>query len=53
MRAALAPLLGAGWTFDVQGFGEPRPIAANQKHDGSLYQARRSRNHRVEIAVLS
>ena len=53
VRAALAALLGAGWTFDVQGFGETRPIAANEKDDGSLYPAGRARNRRVEIAVLS
>ena len=52
VRAALAPLLGAGWTFDVQGFGETCD-RRNEKEDGSPYPAGRARNRRVEIAVLS
>jgi OOP family OmpA-OmpF porin len=52
VRAALPPLLGAGWTFDVQGFGETRPIAANEKDDGSPYPTGRAQPS-VEIAVLS
>ena len=52
VRAALAPLLGAGWTFDVQGFGETRPVAANERPDGTPYPDGRARNRRVEILIV-
>ena len=39
----------ATWTFDVQGFGETRPIAANEKDDGSLYP----RGARATVASTS
>jgi outer membrane protein OmpA-like peptidoglycan-associated protein len=52
VRAALAPLLGAGWTFDVQGFGETGRSPRTRRTTGRR-TPRGARNRRVEIAVLS
>jgi outer membrane protein OmpA-like peptidoglycan-associated protein len=53
VQAALAPLLGSGWTFDVKGYGETRPVAAEKDASGADYPAGRRLNRRVELAVLS
>ena len=52
VQAALGPLLGAGWTFDVQGFGETRPVAPETTASGADYPAGRALNRRVELSLL-
>jgi outer membrane protein OmpA-like peptidoglycan-associated protein len=52
VHAALAAALGAGWTFDVQGYGETRPVAVEKTAAGADYPAGRARNRRVELRVL-
>jgi outer membrane protein OmpA-like peptidoglycan-associated protein len=37
VHAALATALGQGWTFDVQGFGETRPVAPEKTAEGADY----------------
>ncbi|MBD5831497.1 OmpA family protein [Janibacter melonis] len=47
---ALEQQLGDGWTFDVQGYGEEEPVAAET---GTLeeVEAAQARNRRVEVTV--
>lgn len=52
VRTALEPLLGGGWTFDVQGFGETKPIAAEKTEKGEPYPEGQALNRRVELRVL-
>jgi outer membrane protein OmpA-like peptidoglycan-associated protein len=52
VRSALTPLLGPGWTFDVKGYGETEPIAAETTPQGQDYPAGRRLNRRVELTVL-
>jgi outer membrane protein OmpA-like peptidoglycan-associated protein len=52
VQRELARLLGPGWTYETKGFGEDRPIAANNRPDGSPYPEGMARNRRVEIVVL-
>lgn len=52
VRAALAARLGPGWTFEVQGFGETRPVAA-EKGPGGDNPDGRALNRRVELQILS
>jgi outer membrane protein OmpA-like peptidoglycan-associated protein len=52
VQRELAKLLGPGWTYETKGFGEDRPIAANNRPDGSPYPEGMARNRRVEIVVL-
>lgn len=51
VRKALMPMLGSGWRVEVRGFGESRPVAANQR-DGQPDPQGRARNRRVEVVVL-
>lgn len=51
VREALAGKLGAGWTFDVQGFGESRPVAPETTETGQPYAEGQARNRRVELTV--
>jgi len=52
VRAALAAKLGSGWTFEVRGFGETRPTAAERTPEGRDYPAGRALNRRVELKVI-
>jgi outer membrane protein OmpA-like peptidoglycan-associated protein len=52
VQNALAPLLGAGWTFDVKGFGETRPVAPETTSTGQDYPDGRALNRRVELTLL-
>jgi outer membrane protein OmpA-like peptidoglycan-associated protein len=52
VHAALAGALGTGWTFDVQGYGETRPVAPEKTAEGGDYPAGRARNRRVELRPL-
>jgi outer membrane protein OmpA-like peptidoglycan-associated protein len=49
VRAALQDKLGTGFTFNVVGFGESRPVAPNNNPDGSDNPDGRAQNRRVEI----
>jgi outer membrane protein OmpA-like peptidoglycan-associated protein len=49
VRAALQDKLGSGFTFNVVGFGESRPVAPNNNPDGSDNPDGRAQNRRVEI----
>jgi OmpA-OmpF porin, OOP family len=49
VQAALDPLLGDGFDFEVAGYGETRPVAPNQHEDGSDDPEGRALNRRVEI----
>ena len=40
-----------GGTFDVVGFGEAKPVAPNEKPDGSDDPEGRQKNRRVEIVI--
>jgi outer membrane protein OmpA-like peptidoglycan-associated protein len=51
VHAALARALGQGWTSDVQGFGETRPVAPEKTAEGADYPAGRARNRRVELRL--
>ncbi|HET9657508.1 MAG TPA: OmpA family protein [Kineosporiaceae bacterium] len=51
VQAALAPLLGPGWTFDVQGLGETKPVAPEKTDSGADYPAGRALNRRVELRL--
>ena len=51
VRDALAVELGSGFTFTPVGFGETKPIAPNQKPDGSDDPSGRAQNRRVEVRV--
>jgi outer membrane protein OmpA-like peptidoglycan-associated protein len=51
VRAALAASLGTGWTFDVRGYGETRPVACEKTDTGADYPAGRARNRRVELEL--
>ena len=51
VHTALAAALGAGWTFDVQGYGETKPVAAEKTDKGVDYPAGRARNRRVELRL--
>lgn len=51
VRDALAPRLGDGWTFEVQGFGESQPVAPETTETGAVYAEGQARNRRVELAV--
>lgn len=52
VRDALAARLGAGWSFEVQGFGETQPVAPEATETGSVYAEGQARNRRVELQVL-
>ncbi|NLT55779.1 MAG: OmpA family protein [Actinomycetales bacterium] len=52
VRAALAKKLGSGWSFEVKGFGETKPIAAEKTDKGQDYPAGRALNRRVELRLL-
>jgi len=52
VRAALATALGPGWTFEVQGLGETRPVAAERTPEGADDPAGRARNRRVELRLV-
>lgn len=52
VRDALAGRLGPGWTFEVKGFGETQPVAAEATETGSVYAEGQARNRRVELRVL-
>jgi outer membrane protein OmpA-like peptidoglycan-associated protein len=52
VRDGLAVRLGPGWTFEVQGFGETRPVAPETTETGSVYAEGQARNRRVELRVL-
>jgi outer membrane protein OmpA-like peptidoglycan-associated protein len=52
VHAPLARLLGAGWNFDVQGFGETGRSPRTRRTTGRR-TPRGARNPRVEIAGLS
>ena len=49
VQAALQEKLGSGFTFNVVGFGESRPVAPNTNPDGSDNPDGRAQNRRVEI----
>jgi len=49
VRAALQDKLGTGFTVNVVGFGESRPVAPNNNPDGSDNPDGRAQNRRVEI----
>jgi outer membrane protein OmpA-like peptidoglycan-associated protein len=49
VEACLAQRLGRGFRFDAAGYGESRPVAANQNQDGSDNPQGRALNRRVEI----
>ncbi len=51
VRDALAARLGGGWTFDVRGLGETRPVAPETTDGGAPYPAGAARNRRVELRV--
>ena len=51
VRDALAAQLGSGFTFTPVGFGETKPIAPNQKADGSDDPNGRAQNRRVEVRL--
>lgn len=53
VQKALAPLLGSGWSFDVQGLGETKPVASEKTDTGADYPAGRRLNRRVELTVQS
>jgi outer membrane protein OmpA-like peptidoglycan-associated protein len=50
VEAPLAGRLGAGFRFEVAGYGETRPVASNEKSDGSDDPDGRALNRRVEIS---
>jgi outer membrane protein OmpA-like peptidoglycan-associated protein len=50
VHAALADRLGDGFTFEVHGYGETKPVAPNQHDDGSDDPEGRALNRRVEIS---
>jgi outer membrane protein OmpA-like peptidoglycan-associated protein len=50
VEAPLAGRLGAGFRFEVAGYGETRPVAPNEKSDGSDDPDGRALNRRVEIS---
>jgi outer membrane protein OmpA-like peptidoglycan-associated protein len=50
VRARLAVELGDGFTLEAAGYGETRPVAPNQKEDGSDDPEARARNRRVVIS---
>jgi outer membrane protein OmpA-like peptidoglycan-associated protein len=52
VQKALASRLGAGWTFDVRGYGETRPLVPELTRSGAPDPAARALNRRVEIRVL-
>lgn len=49
VRDAVAKVLGNGFTYQVQGHGEAKPVAPNQNPDGSDNPSGRAANRRVEI----
>lgn len=51
VRDALQAELGAGFSYEAVGFGESRPVAANQKADGSDDPDGRALNRRVEVRL--
>jgi outer membrane protein OmpA-like peptidoglycan-associated protein len=53
VRSALASRLDDGFTFEVQGYGETKPVAPNQTPDGADNPAGRALNRRVEVAFAS
>jgi outer membrane protein OmpA-like peptidoglycan-associated protein len=52
VQKALASRLGAGWTFEVRGYGETRPLVPELTRSGASDPAARALNRRVEIQVL-
>lgn len=52
VQKALASRLGAGWTFEVRGYGETRPLVPELTRSGAPDPAARALNRRVEIQVL-
>lgn len=53
VRDALAERLGGEFTLEVAGHGESRPVAPNERDDGSDDPEGRARNRRVEIRYPS
>ncbi len=53
VRDALASRLGPGWTFEVQGFGETRPVAPETIEGGAPNPEGQARNRRVELSILT
>ncbi|WP_426562840.1 OmpA family protein [Angustibacter sp. McL0619] len=51
VRDALATRLGAGWTFDVRGYGESKPLVPETGSASDVRQAQ-AKNRRVEVQVL-
>lgn len=49
VQASLQEKMGSGFTFNVVGFGESRPMAPNTNPDGSDNPDGRAQNRRVEI----
>jgi outer membrane protein OmpA-like peptidoglycan-associated protein len=52
VQEALASRLGPGWTFDVKGYGETRPLVPELTRSGMPDPTARALNRRVEIRVL-
>jgi OOP family OmpA-OmpF porin len=50
VEAALRERLGAGFTFDVAGYGETKPVAPNRHDDGTDDPGGRAENRRVEVS---
>jgi outer membrane protein OmpA-like peptidoglycan-associated protein len=53
VRERLRTNLSAEYTLDAVGYGETRPVAPNQKADGSDDPAARARNRRVVISYAT
>ncbi len=53
VRDALASRLGQGWTFEVAGFGETRPVAPETTESGGANPEGQARNRRVELSILN
>jgi outer membrane protein OmpA-like peptidoglycan-associated protein len=49
VESVLSGGVGAGFTFEVSGLGETKPVAPDQKPDGSDDPEGRARNRRVEV----
>lgn len=48
---ALRATVGAGFTYEVKGYGEAKPVAPNTQPDGSDNPDGRAQNRRVEVLV--
>ncbi len=49
VRDGLAARLGEGWTYEVQGLGETRPVASEMTPEGKPDPDGQARNRRVEL----